>query len=233
MANPQPDKFTKISNELLEALCRTRIPGEARQMLDVILRLTYGFKKKKAQISLTTFSRMTGMIVTNCVRSLKKLQDMNIIIANKSARITEYEIQKNYEKWTDSIKSDSIKSDTENSIKSDTETVSKVILTYINKENYKESIKDREENFLNSLKAYLSEYDIKLLDDFYRYWSEPNKSKTKMRFELESTWDLSRRLKTWERNEKKWRKNGNGHYNTTAEGLTKIAIKHFGEEIRS
>ena len=32
------------------------------------------------------------------------------------------------------------------------------------------------------------------------YWTEPNKSCTKMRFELEKTWSLGRRLKTWNRN---------------------------------
>lgn len=38
-----------------------------------------------------------------------------------------------------------------------------------------------------------------ILDEFYEYWSEPNKSESKMRFELEKTWDLNRRLKRWER----------------------------------
>ena len=32
---------------------------------------------------------------------------------------------------------------------------------------------------------------------FIDYWTEPNKSKTKLRFELERTWDLKRRLSRW------------------------------------
>ena len=43
-------------------------------------------------------------------------------------------------------------------------------------------------------------YDYKLLEEFIEYWTEPNKSGTKMRFELEKTWSLSRRLKKWKRN---------------------------------
>ncbi len=35
---------------------------------------------------------------------------------------------------------------------------------------------------------------------FIDYWTEPNKSKTKLRFELEKTWDLSRRIKRWSSN---------------------------------
>ena len=32
---------------------------------------------------------------------------------------------------------------------------------------------------------------------FFDYWSELNKSCTKMRFELEKTWELPKRLATW------------------------------------
>lgn len=44
-------------------------------------------------------------------------------------------------------------------------------------------------------------FDKKTTDEFFDYWSEPNKSKTKMRFESEKTWDLSRRLKRWSKND--------------------------------
>lgn len=35
------------------------------------------------------------------------------------------------------------------------------------------------------------------IEKFISYWSEPNQSKTKMRFEMEKTWDTSRRINTW------------------------------------
>lgn len=40
-------------------------------------------------------------------------------------------------------------------------------------------------------------YPDDMLKAFYLYWSEPNPSGTKMRKELEKTWDLSRRLSAW------------------------------------
>lgn len=40
------------------------------------------------------------------------------------------------------------------------------------------------------------------LQEFYDYWTEPNKSGTKMRWELEKTWDLKRRLQRWANNSK-------------------------------
>ena len=60
MANPQKENgYTAIANEIMEALCRHRIPGEDRQVLDVIFRKTYGFNKIEDYISLSQFVDMT------------------------------------------------------------------------------------------------------------------------------------------------------------------------------
>jgi hypothetical protein len=66
------------------------------------------------------------------------------------------------------------------------------------------NIDERKLKFASTLKDYLSLYGKDLLNDFHSYWTEPNKSKTKMRFELEKTWDLKRRLDTWVKNDKKF-----------------------------
>lgn len=58
----------------------------------------------------------------------------------------------------------------------------------------------RSKLFQESLRPFLDIYGRDLLNDFYAYWTEPNKSKTKMRYELEKTWDVARRLNTWSRN---------------------------------
>ena len=50
----------------------------------------------------------------------------------------------------------------------------------------------------------LSDYSQQMCYDFIDYWCEPNKSGTKMRFELCKTWSMKLRLKTWEKNSKKW-----------------------------
>jgi hypothetical protein len=41
------------------------------------------------------------------------------------------------------------------------------------------------------------EYSETMRNEFLEYWTEPNKSKSRMRFEFEKTWDLKRRLNTW------------------------------------
>jgi len=51
-----------------------------------------------------------------------------------------------------------------------------------------------------------STYSKDLLNDFFKYWTEPNKSNTKFRQELEKTWDLERRLETWAKNDRGYKK---------------------------
>jgi len=42
------------------------------------------------------------------------------------------------------------------------------------------------------------------LKDFVSYWTEPNKSKTKIRWEMQKTWEMKRRIRTWMNNKKVW-----------------------------
>jgi hypothetical protein len=64
----------------------------------------------------------------------------------------------------------------------------------------KNTIATRADSFFQQVFAFSGQYPEQLLYDFYEYWSEPNRSKTKMRFEQQATWDLSRRLARWARN---------------------------------
>lgn len=58
------------------------------------------------------------------------------------------------------------------------------------------SIEKREENFLSEVSQF-NQYPEKMLSDFCRYWTEKNKSRTKMRFETEKTFEINKRLTTW------------------------------------
>ena len=43
-----------------------------------------------------------------------------------------------------------------------------------------------------------------MLEAFTDYWTEPNRSKTKLRYELQPTFDIKRRLATWSKNKDKF-----------------------------
>lgn len=62
------------------------------------------------------------------------------------------------------------------------------------------NIKARKLKFADSLKPFLTLYGKEMLNDFFIYWTEPNKSQTKLKFELNKTWDVSGRLRTWNKN---------------------------------
>lgn len=61
---------------------------------------------------------------------------------------------------------------------------------------------DRKKVFHDSLVPYVATYGREMIRDFYAYWVELNRSGTKMRYELQPTWELGLRLSTWARREK-------------------------------
>jgi len=66
------------------------------------------------------------------------------------------------------------------------------------------NISNRRKDFVLNVMSF--DYDKNILNSFVDYWTEPNKSKTKMKFELQQTWSTNLRLKTWAKNQKKWDK---------------------------
>jgi len=63
-------------------------------------------------------------------------------------------------------------------------------------------IKDKCEIFKNNLKPFVDEFGKELCNQFYRYWTEPNKTKTKLRWEAQKFFDIKRRLITFRNNAK-------------------------------
>jgi hypothetical protein len=96
------------------------------------------------------------------------------------------------------------------------------------------NIEQRKLKFASTLKPYVEVYGKDLLRDFYNYWTEPNKSNTKFKQELEKTWSLERRLETWSKNDTNFNKNKNEKSNITNteqfKDLTK-AIRSSGDRI--
>jgi hypothetical protein len=86
--------------------------------------------------------------------------------------------------------------------------LSETKLTTINKnkeiKTINNTISSRRSNF--EKEVFNSEYHTDLCKEFFDYWTEPNKSNTKMKFELNKTWSTKLRLKTWASNQKKWDK---------------------------
>lgn len=101
MASPQLENgFTRISNELLEALSRARLSPAQTACLLCVIRKTYGYGKKADKIPLSQFCRATGLKKQNASRALKALCARKIIVISGDDRKAKtYRINKDYEQW--------------------------------------------------------------------------------------------------------------------------------------
>ena len=61
-------------------------------------------------------------------------------------------------------------------------------------------IQAKQKLFMQELSPFVEKYGKAMVRKFYDYWSEPNKSSTKIRMEMEKTWELPRRLERWASN---------------------------------
>jgi hypothetical protein len=86
----------------------------------------------------------------------------------------------------------------------------------------KHSLEEREKFFKTTLFPFIKSdknpeglYTKEIVKEFFEYWKEPNKSKTKMRYEMEKTWDVKLRLNRW----------GSNNFNKTPQ--QQIASTHY------
>lgn len=95
MANPQPDKFTRISNELMEEFSKINLSSYETRVLMAILRKTYGWQKKEDWISFSQFRELTNLLDPHISRSLKKLVSRKIVTHTGKL----FGLNKDYEQW--------------------------------------------------------------------------------------------------------------------------------------
>jgi len=137
MANPQKENgYTAVANEIMDALCKYRIPGESYQVLNCVLRMTYGWNRKEVQISNNQISKITGLKRQNVIRALRWLESKAILSRIKSdsmeAKILKF--NKHYDEWEPyQKKNGGIKSDSKTRIKSDSKPTSLPIIVKTNK----------------------------------------------------------------------------------------------------
>lgn len=100
MASPQTqDGHIRIANPLWDAWCRFGSPED--RVFKAVVRLTWGWGKKMAAITVNELSEITGMHRRNVIRATGNLADAGMLIKNTIAgKVTEYGINKDFEQWT-------------------------------------------------------------------------------------------------------------------------------------
>lgn len=96
MASPQcEDGYTRIANELLEALCRLHLTGNEAQVAFAVIRKTYGWNKKQDWISASQLAEMTGLSRVSVIEALRGLKAKGLILRDYGVTA----IQKDYTAW--------------------------------------------------------------------------------------------------------------------------------------
>ncbi len=98
MANPQcEDGFTKIANELLDAMCQVHLNGQQWKVMHAIIRKTYGWNQKTDWITASQITLMTNMNRSDVCQALRVLLSRRVILRD-GRRIG---VQKDYTAWVD------------------------------------------------------------------------------------------------------------------------------------
>jgi phage replication O-like protein O len=97
------DGHTDIPHEVLEALAKENLSPNEWRCLMVILRLTWGWHKRKDRIPLSKFVKKTGIKKQNVSNTIARLIERNMIITDYDTKGTTYRFQDKFEKWKRSL----------------------------------------------------------------------------------------------------------------------------------
>jgi len=155
--------------------------------------------------SLSKETKLTIQQIRTSIFKLTKTQEINIQTTNKFTllSVVKYEDYQSLE-----IKS-THKQQTNNKQPNKQVTTTNNINNnnHLTNNNHKENnIEERKLKFASTLEVFLPTYGREMLNEFYKYWTEPNNSNTKFRKELQKTWSVERRLETWSKNESNFKK---------------------------
>jgi len=102
MASPQCENgYTRIANELLDALCALRICGQELRVVLFVARKTYGYQKKQDKLSYGQIAAATNIPRKRVAEHVKTLCNKNIlsILNNGDRKPLTMWINKDYEQW--------------------------------------------------------------------------------------------------------------------------------------
>jgi hypothetical protein len=172
-------------------------------------------KRGQTVKSLGTWSKKFNWTISKVRRFLILLQKDSMICFENVKKTTRITIC-NYEIYQGE------RNDNEKQVKSKRKASETQVKTNKNEKNVnnEKKLEERQLIFKKEVESFIDKYDIKLLTNFYAYWSEPNKSKTKMRCEMQQTWETKRRLVTWNNKNFNTQKNTKQYKNSDTKTYT-------------
>lgn len=91
--------YTKLANELLEALISAGLTARQWTVVMAIIRKTYGFNKKADEIGLSQLAAMTGLDKSNLSRTVRELEAAKVIHRSDGVHAHAFSINKRSKQW--------------------------------------------------------------------------------------------------------------------------------------
>lgn len=177
--------------------------------------LVYGYNASGREFtaSLEYMCEWTGLSKKQVIDNMKRLCNKGYLnkqdLLDNGMKVCKYNIN---EEWLQNVNGEVTKGK---------QIVYKTTLNNIENKsnNIRPNIEEREWNFRNELREYEGRYGMEIIEAFYRYWSEPTQDRSKMKWELQETWDVGRRLENWSKRENKNQFNNNFRSGNTINSL--------------
>lgn len=91
--------FTRIANELYDAIMIANFTKTERKIIDAVIRKTYGYNRKNDVISIRQIAQITNVRFQHISRSLQQLIAEKVIIATGNHQKRILKLNKNYTNW--------------------------------------------------------------------------------------------------------------------------------------
>ncbi len=100
-ASPQvEDGYIQIANELIDAIISYPFKNSELKIVIAVIRKTYGWKKKKEQLSFSQISKLSRVSIRHTKRVIKKLVLDNVVLKEKIANNNILGLNKDYYSWS-------------------------------------------------------------------------------------------------------------------------------------
>jgi len=141
----------------------------------------------------------------NRMKPLNNLREQRSLAGKKSAEIRAKKANENQEVTTNVERPLNEKETKESKVKESKvkESIENIIEGSPIGDKSKPFTKISENEFYDSLKPFIKDFDKSIIREFYDYWREPT-ADNKMRFQKEKAWDVKRRLYYWKNRESKF-----------------------------
>ena len=99
-ASPQvEDGYIQIANELIDAIISYPFKNSELKIVIAVIRKTYGWKKKKEQLSFSQISKISRVSIRHTKRVIKRLVQDNLILKEKRENNNILALNKDYYSW--------------------------------------------------------------------------------------------------------------------------------------